>query len=133
MEEPAEYKTALSGKKKEYHDELLKVIKEKKIAFIDHAIAYISFSEKTLYNHELQKLQSIKEAIKQNRVSAKNYMLNKWIGSSNPTLQISAMRLLSTSEEHKKLNQSYVDHTTKDKPIEKIERVIISQDENKDS
>lgn len=110
-------KTELADKKQQYHDELLKVIKEKKIAFIDHAIAYISFSSSTLYNHELEKMESIKEAIRKNRVSAKSYMLNKWIASDNPTLQISAMRLLSDSEEHKKLNQNYTDHTTNGKDV----------------
>ena len=104
-------------KKKQYEQELLEVIKKKKIAFFDHAFAFVSFSRATAYNHELDKLDTIKSAIDNNRVTAKNYMLNKWIGSDNPTLQISAMRLLSTPEEHQKLNQSYVDHTSKGEKI----------------
>ena len=102
----------MTAKAKKYEAELLKVIEEKKIAFLDHAFAFTSFSGSTAYNHELEKLESIKNAIKQNRVKAKNYMLNKWIASDNPTLQVAAMRLLSNTEEHRKLNQSYTDHTT---------------------
>lgn len=104
-------------KAKKYEKELLKVIKEKKIAFFDHCFGFTSFSRATAYNHSLDNLDSIKDAINQNRVTAKNYMLNKWIASDNATLQISAMRLLSDSEEHQKLNQSYVDHTTKGNEI----------------
>lgn len=107
----------MAYKKKDLEAEMLKVIKEKKIAFLNHCFAYLSFSSATAYNHELEKLESIKEAINKNRVSAKNYMLNKWIGSENPTLQISAYRLLSDSEEHLKLNQSHIDHTTKGESV----------------
>lgn len=107
----------MESKTAKYEKELLEVIKEKKIAFIDHAFGYTSFSRATAYNHELDKLDTIKAAIAENRVKAKNYMLNKWIASENPTLQIAAMRLLSDSEEHRKLNQSYIDHTSKGKEV----------------
>ncbi len=98
----------MEKKAKKYEEELLKVIKDKKIAFFDHCFGFTTFSRATAYNHSLDKLDSIKGAINQNRVTAKNYMLNKWIASDNPTLQISAMRLLSDPEEHILLNQSYV-------------------------
>lgn len=120
----------MKDKAKKYEEELLKVIKSKKIAFFDHCFGFTSFSRATAYNHSLDKLDSIKDAINQNRVTAKNYMLNKWIASDNATLQISAMRLLSDSEEHQKLNQSYIDHTTGGEKITKIERVIVDTKDN---
>lgn len=107
----------MEEKAKKYEEELLKVIKEKKIAFFDHCFGFTSFSRATAYNHGLDKLDSIKGTINQNRVTAKNYMLNKWIASDNPTLQISAMRLLSDPEEHQKLNQTYIDHSSKGEKI----------------
>lgn len=110
----------MTKKANKYEEELLKVIKSKKIAFFDHCFGFTSFSRATAYNHSLDKLDSIKDAINENRVTAKNYMLNKWIGSDNPTLQISAMRLLSDSEEHKKLNQKYTDHTTNGQSINEL-------------
>lgn len=96
----------MKDKAKKYEEEILKVIKEKKIAFFDHCFGFTSFSRATAYNHSLDKLDSIKDAIADNRVTAKNYMLNKWIAGDNPTLQIAAMRLLSDSEEHRLLNQN---------------------------
>lgn len=107
----------MKDKSKKYKEELLKVIKSKKIAFFDHCFGFTSFSRRTAYEHKLHESHDIKDAINQNRVTAKNYMLNKWIDSDNATLQISAMRLLSDSEEHQKLNQSYIDHTTNGKDI----------------
>lgn len=117
-------KTDTSIKAKKYEAELLKVIKDKKIAFFDHCFGFTSFSRRTAYEHKLHESHDIKDAINQNRVTAKNYMLNKWIASDNPTLQISAMRLLSDPEEHKKLNQTYVDQTTNGKDIN--ERISIN-------
>lgn len=111
---------------KKYEKELLEVIKSKKIAFFDHCFGFTSFSRATAYNHSLDELDCIKDAINKNRVTAKNYMLNKWIASENPTLQISAMRLLSDAEEHKKLNQSYTDHTTNGKDINEVKPIVIN-------
>lgn len=96
----------MKDKSKKYEEELLKVIKSKKIAFFDHCFGFTSFSRRTAYEHRLHESHVIKDAIKQNRVTAKNYMLNKWVESNNPILQISAYRLLSTTEEHRLLNQN---------------------------
>ncbi|HSH68028.1 MAG TPA: hypothetical protein VLB84_20005 [Bacteroidia bacterium] len=112
-------------KKDKYEKELLEVIKSKKIAFFDHCFGFTSFSRTTAYDYKLNDSDAIKVAIAKNRATAKNYMLNKWIASDNATLQISAMRLLSDSEEHQKLNQSYIDHTSKGEKITKIEREIV--------
>ena len=64
---------------KDYEQELLEIIEDRKIAFFDHCFAFTSFSRATAYNHQLDKLDSIKDLIKKNRVKAKNYLLNKWI------------------------------------------------------
>ncbi len=120
-------------KAKKYEQELLKVIQTKKIAFFDHCFAFTTFSRATAYNHDLDKLDTIKAAINSNRVSAKNYMLNKWIASNNATLQIAAFRLLANSEEHQKLNQQYIDHTSTDGSMspKAIEVTVRKSDENK--
>ena len=97
----------------EYKLELLDVINEKKIAFLDHAFGFTSFSRSTAYNNGLDKMDDIKDALRKNRVRAKTYMLNKWIEGDNATLQLAAYRLCADPEEHQKLNQQYIDHTTK--------------------
>ena len=96
------------AKAQAYEAEALKVIKEREIMFFDHMFAFTSFCSSTAYNHGLEKLQSIKDAILKNRTQGQGYMLQKWIASDNPTLQIAAMRLISSPEMHRLLNQSYV-------------------------
>lgn len=107
----------MEDKTQEYHDELLKVIQERNIKKLSHAFAFTSFCSATAYNHGLEKLETIKEAITKNKVTIKNTMLDKWIQSDSAVLQLAAFRLLSDTEEHQKLNQSYIDHTTKGKTV----------------
>ena len=114
----------------DYAKEALEVIESKKIAFIDHVWGFTSFSKGTAYNHGLNELNDIREALDRNRSSAKGYMLNKWIKSDNPTLQVAAMRLLSDSEEHKKLNQHYTDLTTNGQEIKIPPLNFLEHEEN---
>ncbi len=119
----------MMSKVEEYKLELLNVINEKKIAFLDHAFAFTSFSRSTAYNYGLDKLDSIKDALRKNRVKAKAYMLNKWIKSDNATLQLAAYRLCADTEEHQKLNQQYIDHTSKGEKIQPAPIVFYDSDD----
>jgi len=108
-------------KTEKYKTELLEAIKKHKLMRFEHAFGgFVSFSKKTAYNHNLHEVPDIKSAIEGNRASAKQYMIQKWIASDNPTLQLAAYRLLSESEEHMKLNQQYIDHTTDGEKINVI-------------
>ena len=104
---------AKETKVQRYERELIEAIEKHKLCFFDHCFGYVSFCSATAYNNNLEKLESIRNAIKKNRVKGKNYLLNNWLESDNATLNIAAYRLLSEPEEHKKLNQAYIDHTTK--------------------
>ena len=118
------------SKTDKYKAELLDVIRRHKIAFFDHAFGFTSFKRSTAYNHGLDKLDDIKNAIAQNRVKAKNYMLNKWIASDNATLQLAAFRLCSDREEHQKLNQQYIDHTSNGEKMQTSITVSATTDED---
>ena len=111
----------LTEKQKAYEKELLEIIKERKIMFFSHAFAYTSFSLATAYNHGLEKLETIKEALAKNRASGVTYMLNKWIGSDNATLQIAAMRIIADEEIRRSLNQQYIEQTIKEQPLFNID------------
>ena len=80
--------------------------------FKDIFVHYKACSRATAYNHNLDKLDSIKEALYQNRRKGVVSMVAKWLNSDNATLQIAAMRLLCEPDEHKRLNQQYQDITT---------------------
>jgi len=111
----------LTEKQKAYEKELLKIIEERKIMFFSHAFAYTSFSAATAYNHNLEKLDTIKDALAKNRASGVTYMLNKWIGSDNATLQIAAMRIIADEEIRRSLNQQYIEQTIKEQPLFNID------------
>ena len=121
----------MAEKTETYELELLTAIKEHKIRFFEHCFGFVSFAKSTAHIHKLHESDVIKSELSKNRVTAKNYMLNKWIDGDNATLQVAAYRLMSDSEEHQKLNQSYVDHTTKGDKVNnafKIE-IVDSTDE----
>ena len=81
-------------------------------SFKDIFVYYKGCSRATAYNHNLDKLDSIKEAIYSNRRKGVSSMLSKWIISQNATLQLAAMKMICEPDEHKKLQQNYTDHTT---------------------
>ena len=83
-------------------------------SFSDIFVYYKECSRATAYNHNLDKLYSIKEAISLNKRKGVTSMLSKWVKSENPTLQIAAMRMICDSEERQKLNQQYVDIRSKE-------------------
>ena len=111
----------LTEKQKAYEKELLEIIEDRKIMFFSHAFAYASFSLATAYNHGLEKLETIKEALAKNRASGVTYMLNKWIGSDNATLQIAAMRIIADEDIRRSLNQQYIEQTIKEQPLFNID------------
>ena len=111
----------LTEKQKAYEKELLKIIDERKIMFLNHSFAYTSFSAATAYNHDLEKLDTIKSALAKNRTSGVTYMLNKWISSDNATLQIAAMRIISDEDLRRSLNQQYIEQTIKEQPLFNID------------
>lgn len=102
----------MTEKAKKYEAEMLKAIKEHNLMRFDHVFGgFVSFSSSTAYNHELEKLESIKEALFANRRKDANNLIQKWINSDNATLQIAAMRLIGDEDERRKLNQQYVQQT----------------------
>lgn len=108
----------MEKRKQSYIDEMLKLIQEKKIFRFSHCFAFTSFSSATAYNHELEKVESIKEALTKNRAEGRNYLMQKWMKSDNATLQLALMRLIGSPEEHRLLNQQYIENSVKvDKPI----------------
>ena len=86
--------------------------------FKDIFVYYKGCGRSTAYNHNLDKLDSIKEALYSNRRKGVSTMLSIWIGSKNATLQLAAMRMICDPEEHRSLNQNYTDLTSKGEKIE---------------
>lgn len=98
---------------------ILEAIKKYPIfKFKDIFVYYNGCCRATAYNHNLDKLDSIKEALYSNRRRGVSTMLAEWMRSKNATLQLAAMRMICDPEEHRSLNQNYNDITTKGEKIE---------------
>ena len=97
----------------EHEKGILEAIQKHPIfCFNDIFVYYEACSRATAYNHNLDKLDSIKEAIYKNRRKGVTSLKAKWLKSENATLQLAAMRMICDPEEHKTLNQNYTDITT---------------------
>lgn len=83
-------------------------INKHKLTRIQHVISYLPCVSSTFYNFELEKSESIKEALFINRERKKKKLTDKWEDSDNPTLQIAAYKLLADEDELLKLNSQAV-------------------------
>ena len=103
------------------------------LIFIEEIVSFLPCSKQTFYEYfplGSDELDEIKAIIEDNSVNIKSGLRNKWYESDNPTLQIALYRLTSREDEHKKLNQTYTDITSKNEKIDnKFEIEILT---NKD-
>ena len=115
-------------KQAEKEKQLLNVIIQKKWMRWSHINwDAVGFSRQTAYVYELDKSDTIKDQLAENRNKAVDYLLQKWIASDNATLQIAAMRIVAEEEDRQRLNQQYIDHTSKNEKIDtKFEIEIIT-------
>jgi hypothetical protein len=103
---------------KELELKSLEAIEKNKLFFIDDVIAYLPCSRATFYNLELEKLDTIKDALTKVKTEIKVSMRSKWYKSENPTLQMGLMKLIASPDELKQLSMTHVEsnntHEVKD-------------------
>ncbi|MCL6272536.1 hypothetical protein M3P19_00865 [Muricauda sp. 2012CJ35-5] len=88
--------------------------------FIEDVVSLLPCSRSTFYSHfpaDSDELDELKEILGKNRIALKVELRKKWRESDNATLQMALMKLIATNEERKKLSQTYLDHTTDNKPM----------------
>ena len=101
-----------------HEKEILDTISKNPIfSFKDIFVFYKGCTRSTAYLHNLDKSDNIKEAIYSNKRRGATTLLNKWLVSENPTLQLAAMRLVADDDERKKLSINHTDVTTNGKDI----------------
>lgn len=107
---------------------------KRKLLFIEEIVSYLPISKPTFYDYfkdGSDELNEIKEILENNKVQIKNGLRKKWYDNDNATTQLALYRLTSTPEEHRLLNQSYIDQTSKgDKIDNKFEILIVNPNED---
>jgi len=98
--------------KKDLEDKALKAIKKHNLVFISDIMLYLPCSDATFYNHNLEKLESIKKALEFNKINDKVKLRKKFKTSENPTLQMFYYKLIANNNELSKVGNKH-DHTSK--------------------
>lgn len=122
--------------KAQHEKNILEIIRKNKVMFISHIFGYYGqISRQYFYQIGLDKSDEIKKAIADNRAKATGFMINKWIASDNPTLQVCAYKILCSDDERKRLSKDYVEVTGKNGKdlVPKIEVEIIDKTEQVDN
>jgi hypothetical protein len=91
----------------------------------------LGISKGTFYHYikdESNELNELKKMLLENKVAIKVYLRKKWNESDTPTLQVALYKLCATPDELKLLQQTYIDHTSKDEQI-RIAALFPTQDE----
>jgi hypothetical protein len=107
----------MAYKKEELEKKSLEAIEKYKLFFNEDIISYLPCSAATFYNHELEKLESIKDALTKVKTEIKVSMRSKWYKSENATLQMGLMKLIGSDEERRRLSQTHTDITTDGKSL----------------
>ncbi len=96
--------------KETYKKEILKVIEDNNLFVITDIFAfYTGCSRETFYHHSLNKSDTIKKAIDNNKVKTRQSQKNKWYKSDNPTLQIALFKTICSDDDLIRLSQSHMD------------------------
>ena len=108
----------------------LKIIEESDCETIGDLIAYMPISRTAFYNRQLDKVVLIKDAIVKKQCSKKKEMRQRWQKSNNATLEVCAYKLIATSDELERLQNtkaSKIDVESNEKLT--IKREVISKKE----
>lgn len=112
----------------------LKAIAKHKLFFQSDVAPMIGISRQTWYDHNLDKVDKIKEALIHNRIEVKSAMRSKWYNSENPTLQMGLYKLIGSEEEYHRLANTKIDVSVSEKaPFEGIDLSDAMDDVAKDS
>jgi hypothetical protein len=120
--------------KEKLFEQAKEAVLKNNLIFIEEIVSFLPCSKPTFYEYfplDSNELNELKAIIEDNTINIKSGLRNKWYESDNPTLQIALYRLTSRDDEHKKLNQTYTDITSKNEKIDnKFEiEIITNQDE----
>ena len=121
-----------------YEKEILQVIKKNRLFVINDIFAYYKgCCSSTFYNNEMEKLETIKTALEDNKVLTRQSLKNKWFNSDNATLQIALFKTICSEDEAHRLNGSRTenrninDNRFSTNPMEELKEIFGLNEEDK--
>lgn len=98
----------MAYKTQELEQKALEVIQKNMLVFIHEVATFMNIERQTFYNHGLDKLDTIKEALEKNKSTLKAGLRKKWYESDNATVQIALYKLIGSDEESDRINSQKV-------------------------
>ena len=118
--------------KKKIYEQSKKAIEDNNLFFIEDIVAFIPCSKPTFYEFfpvESNELNNLKELLEQNKIATKSQIRLKLFNSEKAAELLALYRLICTPDEHRLLNQSYIDHTSKNEKIKTISDLFPTEEE----
>ena len=101
--------------KKKIFEQAKKAIKANNLFFVEDVVAYIPISKKTFYEWwptDSDECNTLKEHLEENKIIAKVGIRQKLAQGEKAAELLALYRLICTPEEHRLLNQQYVENKT---------------------
>jgi len=109
--------------KKKLYDQAEKAIKENNLFFVEDIVAWLPISKKTFYEYfpvDGDKSNNLKSLLDINKTKTKSAIRAKLFKSDKAGELLALYRLIADEDERHKLNQQYIDHTSKGESINLI-------------
>jgi len=105
----------MAFKKQDLIKKALDALDKNEILFIEELVHFLPCSKPTFYKHELNEVNEIKEKIEANKVKIKTFLRADFKESKHAAERLALYRLVSTPDEHRRLNTSYQEKAKKGK------------------
>jgi hypothetical protein len=118
--------------KKKIFEQAKEQIKKNNLFFIEDIVAWLPCSKTYFYDAfplDSDEYNTLKGMLETNKTKTKSAIRSKLFKSNKASELLALYRLIATTEEHQKLNQSYVDHTSKGDKITQQPQFIVQNEE----
>src|SRR5690554_7851121 len=118
--------------RKKIYNQAIDAIKENNLFFIEDIIAFIPCNKDTFYRFfpkGSDEYDTLKRLLEDNKVRTKSSIRAKLFKSQKAAELLALYRLICTPEEHQKLNQQYIDHTSKGEKMQPAPIVFYDSDD----
>jgi hypothetical protein len=121
--------------KEKLFEQCVEAIKKNNLFWVEDVPHFVPACKSTIYKHfpdNSDELNTLKGFLEANKVKTKSAIRAKLFKSNKASELLALYRLLATPEEHQKLNQSYVDHTTKGKEINTPQFIVQNEEQSEE-
>jgi hypothetical protein len=113
--------------RKKIFEQAKEQIAKNNLFFIEDIVAFLPCGRSWFYENfkdGTDEMDTLKELLEQNKIKTKSGIRAKLWKSEKAAELLALYRLIATPEEHQKLNQSYIDHTSKGEKLNQTVTIV---------